>query len=270
MTTARGRELIPSVLTGDYISTLIVMLGTNDVWNDKILVSQSLSNIEAIVDSAFDKDMRVLLCTIPPSNDKYAVHGFKNMIDLNDGLRQMAARKACELIDVYGAFMDHDYPEGWVDLLEERNDKITSGCHPNPEGHAVIAALMKARYDDFLLKPPQTVSHTALTSLNGKKVGWQEPNSKFIDHYLFEFGVSAGAYTHQIETDGLEIDFILLQRFFTGSSISGLFEVLQRPGQTPQVVFQRGATVYYRIKTINEKGLESRYSDAGSFTLGGD
>jgi len=267
-TTELGRERIESMLDSDNYSTLMTMLGTNDVYRHTMILEQSVENMEFIVDAALDREMRVLLCTIPPRNDWLDVASFYNTIALNEELRKLAANKHINLIEVYNNFMDYQKPEGWIELLETRDDKISSGAHPNPQGHAIIAGLMKEKYDNFLLKAPESISRSALTTLNGQKVSWLAPNSKFIDHYVFEFGTESGNYSHEINLAGLEVDFVLLQRFFTASPITGLFQIVERVGQTPQVIFQRGATVYYRIKTVNEKGLESRYSAAGSFTLG--
>lgn len=266
-TTARGRDRIDMVLDSGTYTTLIVMLGTNDMIQHLTIPDQSIDNIRYIVDAASARQMRILLCTIPPRNDKelFVVAAFAKTLDYNERLRVLADAEGLTLIDVYPAFMND--PDGYIYLLEERNDAVSSGCHPNPEGHALIAGLMKAKYDLFLLKPPEAVASTPLTGFKGSKVTWQAPNSQNIDHYVFEFGTSAGSFPSRIELEGYEVQFILLQRYFSVNPVSGMFRIVQEAGEAPQVIFQRGATVYYRIKTVNRKGVESRYSETGSLVL---
>lgn len=267
-----GRETIDEFIDDAPYSTLIVMFGTNDVYDvHNVSIDQSLENMSYIVEQALAGGLRVFVCTIPPRNDKYNTEITRERAaEFNAGLRTLAAENQSELVEVYTAFVSHNPPDGWKDLLEIPEyiiDFVDSGCHPNPDGHALIASLMKDKYDLFLLKPPQAVASSPINGLNGLKVVWQAPNTHNIDHYVFEFGTQADDFRNVIELEGLEVQFILLQRYFSASPISDLFRIVQTAGRAPQVLFQRGATVYYRIKTVNTKGLESRYSSVGSIVL---
>lgn len=97
-----------------------------------------------IVDRLQEADLTVVLMTCPPMTERYwgiclapyQKHGINFLVkDYAQTMRDVAAKKDVELIDVYRAF--------------EKNpatlDYFADGLHPDPRGHRVIADLLVQR-----------------------------------------------------------------------------------------------------------------------------
>ncbi len=256
-------------------STLIVMFGTNDVYDEQhVLIEQSLENMGYIIDAAQERGMRVLACTIPPRNDRHDNENTRaRCVQFNTGMRELVPFKGAELVEVYDAFAAHNPPEGWKNLLEipcfDMSVPVDSGCHPNPDGHALMADLMMELYDpEFVrLSPPRDITAEALAARNGILVGWEHPGSWNIDHYRMEFGSAEDQLSESIELNQSSLRFVYLKRYFSPGSTSQLFRIVQT-ASGPMLVFYRPTTVYFRLVSVSTSGRESSYSEIYSFDLG--
>lgn len=105
---------------------LLVLGGTNDVATG-IPTSQTLANLERLVDVADVSGIRVGLSTLPPlADDPGAV------AELNAGIRDLADERGAYLLDLGAAVTgpDGSYLPGFT----------TDGIHPSPEGAAAMSA----------------------------------------------------------------------------------------------------------------------------------
>ena len=147
----------------------LLMLGTNDAYkgNEEFVLSESLENLGYIVDAALSKNMKVIISTIPPRNDRFNIPDRVAQIEaLNAGIIAMAGQKNIKYIDTYTAFRNYYPPEGWKILLEDRDksDEIKPGVggqHPSPSGHQVITELFVPRILEFAPEAPAPVTFYA-------------------------------------------------------------------------------------------------------------
>jgi lysophospholipase L1-like esterase len=98
----------------------------------------------AIVDRLRAARITVVLMTCPPMTERYwgmhleayRTHGINFFVkDYAQAMREVAAAKKVELIDVYGAFHEN----------RARLDYFPDGLHPDARGHRVIADLLVER-----------------------------------------------------------------------------------------------------------------------------
>lgn len=105
---------------------------------------QFKTTVGAIVDRLRAAGITVLLMTCPPMTERYwgmrlepyQKHGINFLVkDYAQAMREVAAEKKVELVDVYRAFDEHP----------ERKAYFPDGLHPDARGHRVIADLLVER-----------------------------------------------------------------------------------------------------------------------------
>ena len=102
------------------------------------------ASVAKIVDRVRAEGITVVLMTCPPMTERYwgmhlapyQKHGINFLVkDYAQAMRDVAAEKKVELVDVYRAFADKP----------ERLDYFPDGLHPDARGHRVIADLLVER-----------------------------------------------------------------------------------------------------------------------------
>jgi lysophospholipase L1-like esterase len=123
---------------------VVILAGTNDVANlssqgkshDEIY-NTTVSAIESMVDQAQKAGIRVLVCSILPTNGDYKMHhinpGLRRMI--NAGLKTLCTEQKCIYVDYAAALQD-----GTGEL---RKDLARDGLHPHWAGYEVMARVLK-------------------------------------------------------------------------------------------------------------------------------
>ena len=109
------------------------------------------------------------------------------MQELSAGILALAEEKNVSSIDPLSAFMNTNPPDGWKDLLERIISGISSGNHPNAEGHRVIAALFADALAAFPPLPPTGVRVLNPDDALKKNVQWDENYESDFSHFVIEF-----------------------------------------------------------------------------------
>ncbi len=120
----------------------------------RFCLAYSRENIEVMVDVAQERGMDVIASTLTPRKDEPFVsldYYWQNLHDLSNAILEVAADRGAASVDTLSAFLNHNPPEGWKDLLEEpeifeEDGEIVEvkGNHPNAAGHRLIADLFVA------------------------------------------------------------------------------------------------------------------------------
>lgn len=107
------------------------------------------ATLGTIVDRLQAARITVVLMTCPPMTERYwgmhlapyQKHGINFLVkDYAQAVRELAAEKGVELIDVYGAFQQD----------RGRLDYFRDGLHPDARGHRVIADLVVERLAEII------------------------------------------------------------------------------------------------------------------------
>jgi lysophospholipase L1-like esterase len=80
---------------------LFILGGTNDVSFDWP-VATTVANLRAIIRSAKARGIEVVVLTVPPSNQLYS-HEVRRLLQVNGGLKRVAAAEGVRVIDVFAA-----------------------------------------------------------------------------------------------------------------------------------------------------------------------
>lgn len=190
----------------------LLMLGTNDAFTKVFALYSSLENLEYIVDTALGYQMDVIISTIPPRNDRYGyVERVKdNIAALNTGIINLAIEKDIKYIDTHSAFMNHDPPDGWKDMLEDRGkdpSKDPGGQHPSPAGHQVIAELF---VPEILSAKPLSPKNITISSSSGGKIyiQWAQNHEFDFSHYNIMFGYFPDKLNRVVTSQSASFTFI--------------------------------------------------------------
>ena len=134
--TTEGGSRLPDEVSAFNPEVVLIMEGTNDVTNDAFKLNESEDALEYMIDASRNRGVSaVFLATIPPIFPGGPNNGaIPRVLQLNDEIRDMAARKGAHLVDVYAALS--------ADL-----NRYYSGndLHPNGEGLRVIGETFYAK-----------------------------------------------------------------------------------------------------------------------------
>jgi len=112
---------------------------------------QFAATVAKIVDRVRAQGITVVLMTCPPMTERYwgmhlepyRKHGINFLVkDYAQAMRDVAAEKGVELVDVYRAFEEKP----------ERLDYFPDGLHPDARGHRVIADLLVERLASIIVR----------------------------------------------------------------------------------------------------------------------
>jgi lysophospholipase L1-like esterase len=119
----------------------------------RVSLDQFTATVAKMVDRLRAAGITVVLMTCPPMTERYwgmhleayRKHGINFLVkDYAQAMRDVAAKKDVELVDVYRAFEEKP----------ERLDYFPDGLHPDPRGHRVIADLLVERLAGILGRRP--------------------------------------------------------------------------------------------------------------------
>jgi lysophospholipase L1-like esterase len=130
--TAQGVALTAQVVSGMRPSTVMILLGTNDV-NGGGNTSAAANNIASMIYIARSAGARVIVGTIPPFVGPVAGKN-ASVVSLNSKIVGVAAASGAAVADVYGAFGNNP------SLMQ------SDGFHPNDSGQQVIASVFGSRF----------------------------------------------------------------------------------------------------------------------------
>jgi lysophospholipase L1-like esterase len=209
----------------------VLMLGTNDCISGRFSVDSSRENLAYIVDTTAQKDMRIIISTIPPRKDALGDRPYvrRNIQDLNLAIAGLAEEKGVGFIDTYGTFMATDPPDGWKALLED-----IGGNHPSPAGHIVIAGLFAGVLAAFPPRVPTGVRNASPDDPSSRRFQWDRGCESDILNFRVEFGPYPDALKNVTVTAANWIDlpgfpskdaFFRLQAVDTGGNLSGFTRI---------------------------------------------
>ena len=138
-TTPQGRVRLPTVLSqANQPQVLLLLEGVNDLGGGTSAVTQAVLNLDAMVASAKNRGLRVVVGTLPPQNPIAPTGtgescvarngGYAFVTPFNNAVKIMAASESIPVADVYQAF------NGDVTTLID-----CDGLHPTALGYQAIA-----------------------------------------------------------------------------------------------------------------------------------
>jgi lysophospholipase L1-like esterase len=180
----------------------LLMLGVNDIIHPSFSLDSSLENLGYIIDAAKSHGMRVIASTLTPSKAHFSAYAYywDNLYALSDGIKALAQKKNVACIDPLTAFMNTNPPDGWKDLLEPVILNVSSGNHPNAEGHKLIASLFSPVLVKFPPLPPESVSVIDPASTLKRTASWNPNYESDFDHFHVEFGFLPGELDYFLDT----------------------------------------------------------------------
>lgn len=218
---------------------LLLMLGVNDVIKKSFSLDSSLENLRFIIDEAKSLGMRVIAATLTPSKAGVAASDYywEHLRALSGGIRDLAADEGVPCIDALTAFMETNPPDGWKALLEDVIPDVSSGNHPNAEGHRLLASLFSGALVAFPPLPPRNVRVLDAASALQRTASWDPCYESDFDHFRIEFDFLPQAYSYALDSGESHHTFIL-------------FPFL------PQV--------YFRLQAVDRGGHAGDYAAAAS------
>lgn len=194
--------------TGFYF---LLMLGVNDVIKSDLSLDSALENLSYIIDAAKARGMRVIASTLTPSKATFSLFSFywKNLQELSAGILALANEKNVASIDTLKAFMNTNPPDGWKTLLENIIPNISSGNHPNAEGHRLIAGLFADVLVAFPPLPPSDIRVINPQDHFKKNVQWDMNYESDFSHFAIEFAYQPDPLSQRLTTSANHFTFTL-------------------------------------------------------------
>jgi lysophospholipase L1-like esterase len=199
-----GAMRVDGELAGLSALYFVLMLGTNDCISGQFSIDSSIENLAYIIDAAAERDMRVIVSTIPPRKDAFGDRPYvqKNIAAFNLATGGLATEKGTGFIDTHGTFMATNPPDGWKALLED-----IGGNHPSPAGHLVIAGLFAGVLAAYPPLHPTGVENVSTEWPVVRQFRWDPGCESDLSYYRVEFGPSPAALEHVVETSAPWVNF---------------------------------------------------------------
>ncbi len=125
--TTSGLNRIRSVITSTNADSILIMEGTNDIW-EGISPETTVFNLNQMIEICRDDGLRPIIATVTP-DERDGVNDVKQIPEkINPAIRQLAEDQNIPLADQYAAVVDN-----WDNLVSE------DGLHPNADGYQAIA-----------------------------------------------------------------------------------------------------------------------------------
>jgi lysophospholipase L1-like esterase len=123
---------------------VVILAGTNDVLHfyNPVATKIAEGNIESMVELAKLHGIRVILCSLPPTNYRNGVHNLdfsENVRALNLWLRNYSAKEDLSYVDYYAAMDD-----GTGTM---KDGMSVDGIHPSELGYRIMGPLVQAAID---------------------------------------------------------------------------------------------------------------------------
>jgi lysophospholipase L1-like esterase len=123
---------------------VVILAGTNDVSDmvradksDEEIVSGVTASIESMMDAAKAADIKVLVCSILPTNEDYRMHTQRTELRarINERLQAACKAKGCIYVDYASQMSDAN---GAL-----RKNLARDGLHPHYAGYEIMARVLK-------------------------------------------------------------------------------------------------------------------------------
>lgn len=201
-TTLDGATRIEPELAANPGLYLVLMLGVNDVIKKSFSLDSSLENLRFIIMAAKALGMRVIAATLTPSKAGVASSDYywEHLRALSGGIKALAAEEGVDCVDALTAFMETNPPDGWKDLLEDVIPDVSSGNHPNADGHRLLASLFAGALVAFPPLPPRNVRVLDAQSALQRTASWDPCYESDFDHFRIEFDFQPQGYAHALDT----------------------------------------------------------------------
>jgi lysophospholipase L1-like esterase len=128
---------------------VVIMFGLNDSWIDKdktasgLAVAQYTANLKRMIATLKGRRIVPILMTANPAiSPRYGPERNVTLKKYVEAMRAVAQEEKVLLLDVYARFAEMALES--VDL----NSLVTDAMHPNPKGHAVIAAMLARAFTE--------------------------------------------------------------------------------------------------------------------------
>jgi lysophospholipase L1-like esterase len=123
---------------------VVILAGSNDVldFNNPVATKIAEGNIESMVELAKLHGIRVILCSLPPTNHRNGVHNLdfsENVRALNLWLRNYSAKEGLSYVDYYAALDD-----GTGTM---KDGMSVDGVHPSESGYRIMGPLVQVAID---------------------------------------------------------------------------------------------------------------------------
>lgn len=132
--TAELEMKLPGFLSNDKPCYTIILIGINDImWPASCpdpYDCRPMDHIRNIISICYDYSSIPILCTLTPHINAH-VDTLQQILDLNEGIRELCMSEAIDMVDLYEAFMN--YEGNIADLY------FSDGVHPNAPGNTLIA-----------------------------------------------------------------------------------------------------------------------------------
>lgn len=176
----------------DYV---LILEGTND-WPLGLSVSETISNLQIMINRGRSVGIEPILATMTPATDKGAEKEQAIKNQYNPKIRALAERRGVLLADMYTAMADN-----WEALSDD-------GLHPNRSGYRIMADV----WFKALSTPVVQTMKVAVDGTNARLDGIIRPNSNTMLRYFFQYG--------QTVNYGLRSESFLLETEAKEASVS--------------------------------------------------
>jgi len=209
--TLAGAERVDTDLAEHSGLYFLLMLGVNDVIHADFSIDSSLENLGYIIDAAKARGMRVIASTLTPSKAGFSAHQYywDNLHALSTGIIALARDRNIACIDPLTLFLNTNPPDGWKDLLENIIPGLSSGNHPNAQGHRLIASLFAPALVAFPPQPPHDVTVIDPDDTLHRTASWSVNYESDFTHFHVEFGFQPEALGYSLDTPAAFCTFSL-------------------------------------------------------------
>ncbi len=268
--TLGGLSRIDGVLEKHSAQFLLLMEGTNDLWNNKISAETTAFNLKEMAKKCLKMGVIPSIATIIPRPDvKWDWAWYRNKtFDLNEKIKDLAEEFYIPFIDQFNLF--YLYPEakgGWRSLFFDRN-------HPNETGYQIMAEEWFGDIKNFPF-PPLNV-----------QVERRDKGDIFILPVLLPIPIDRHyPQTYFTRPKMNRITWIDNSKIFDTSTVKG-YRIYRKKEEESDDKFQLIDEIYegleyddkeiivsehyvYRVSTLRNDGVEGPYSESVKDYLAG-
>jgi lysophospholipase L1-like esterase len=110
---------------------VVILIGTNDLGNNQP-VDTVIKNIEVMVKAASERGIKVIVCSLlPVSGEQIAVHSPQKILEVNNGLKNIATLYKADYVDLHSKLKDG--------VGNFKEDLTRDGLHPSAKGYLVMS-----------------------------------------------------------------------------------------------------------------------------------
>ncbi len=224
--TEDGLKRFEATVLKDRAKYLLFHEGTNDcLFVRRFPVSYILFNIEQMIKTALNYNMRPILTTIIPRNGKWGEGIYRERsMEVSNGIRDLANKYEIPLIDFFNIFLN--YPEsdgGYYSLMSDT-------VHPSEKGYQLMAEKWFEFLKDYPPEIPEILGYhykvNPITKLVGVEVSLSVNADPDFDHFSVYYGNKPENLNKLLKVEkGLKFEIFLQpgKKYFIGIKASDSF-----------------------------------------------